>query len=88
MAKRVRFTVSKALAWWNFKAAERGDAQMSINELARRCEVAATTIHRFFREEGDPKAASSLTLDLASKIVNVLDCGIDELMEVIEVEED
>ena len=59
---------------------------MSINELARRCEVAATTVHRYFREEDDPKAASSLTLDLATKLVNVLDCGIDELMEIVEEE--
>jgi len=32
----------------------------------------------------DPKAASALSLDLASKIVTVLDCGIEDLMEAID----
>jgi len=36
------------------------------------------------REPGDPKAASALSLDLASKIVTVLDCGIEDLLEVVE----
>jgi hypothetical protein len=30
------------------------------------------------------KAASALSLDLASKIVTVLNCGIEDLLEVVE----
>ena len=30
-----------------------------------------------------PEAASALSLDLASKIVTVLDCGIEDLLEVV-----
>ena len=44
--------------------------------------MAATTITRIART--DDKAASALSLDLASKIVTVLDCGIEDLLEVIE----
>jgi hypothetical protein len=36
------------------------------------------------RDPADPKAASALTLDLASRIVMVLDCGIEDLLEVVE----
>jgi hypothetical protein len=32
----------------------------------------------------DEKAASALSLDLAGKIVTVLDCGIEDLLEVAE----
>ena len=42
--------------------------------------VAATTITRLART--DDKAASALSLDLASKSVTVLDCGIEDLPEV------
>jgi DNA-binding Xre family transcriptional regulator len=44
--------------------------------------VAATTITRLARN--DQKAASALSLDLASKIVTVLDCGIEDLLEVVD----
>ena len=44
--------------------------------------VAATTITRLARN--DQKAASALSLDLASKIVTVLDCEISDLLEVVE----
>ena len=44
--------------------------------------VAATTITRLARN--DQKAASALSLELAGKIVTVLDCGIEDLLEVIE----
>lgn len=47
--------------------------------------VAATTITRLART--DDKAASSLSLDLASKIVTVLDCGIEDLLEAVELED-
>jgi len=46
--------------------------------------VAATTITRLGRSADDPKAASSLPLDLASKIVTELDCGIEDLLEVVQ----
>ena len=32
----------------------------------------------------DDKAAAALSLDLASKLVTALDCGIEDLLEVIE----
>ena len=32
----------------------------------------------------DDKAAAALSLDLASRIVTVLDCGIEDLLEVVE----
>jgi hypothetical protein len=44
--------------------------------------VAATAITRLART--DDKAASALSLDLAPKIVTVLDCGIEDLLEVVE----
>jgi len=33
----------------------------------------------------DPKGASALSLDLASRVVTVLDCGIEDLLEVVEI---
>ncbi len=53
-----------------------------MNSLAVQAGVAATTITRLART--DDKAASALSLDLASKIVTVLDCGIEDLLEVVE----
>lgn len=85
--KEVRLTVDRALAFYNLRATQQGNKAISINELARRCGVAATTIHRLTRAIDDPKRATSLSLDLASKIVTVLDAGIDELMEVVEYDE-
>ena len=32
----------------------------------------------------DDKAAAALSLDLASKLVTALDCGIEDLLEVVE----
>jgi hypothetical protein len=32
----------------------------------------------------DQKAASALSLDLAGKVVTVLDCGIEDLLEIVE----
>ena len=43
----------------------------------------ATTITRIAKHLDDPKAASALSLDLASKIVTVLDCGIEDLLEIV-----
>ena len=36
----------------------------------------------------DDKGASALSLDLASKIVTVLDCGIEDLLEIVNTEKD
>ena len=33
----------------------------------------------------DEKAAAALSLDLASKLVTALDCGIEDLLEVVEI---
>ena len=43
--------------------------------------VAATTIARLPRT--DEKAAAALSLDLAGKMVTVLECGIEDLPEVV-----
>ena len=69
MATQVRLTLTKASAKANLRRAEAG--------------VAATTIARLARN--DQKAASALSLDLAGKVVTLLDCGIGELLEVVEV---
>jgi DNA-binding Xre family transcriptional regulator len=53
-----------------------------MNSLAVQAGVAATTITRLART--DDKAASALSLDLASRIVTVLDCRIEDLLEVID----
>ena len=45
--------------------------------------MAATTVARLARN--DEKAASALSLDLASRIVTVLDCGIEDLLEVVDM---
>jgi DNA-binding Xre family transcriptional regulator len=52
-----------------------------MNSLAVQAGMAATTITRLARN--DQKAASALSLHLASKIVTVLDCGIEDLLEVV-----
>ena len=44
--------------------------------------MAATTVARLARN--DEKEASALSLDLAGKVVTVLDCGIEDLLEVVE----
>jgi len=59
-----------------------------MNSLAVQAEVSATTITRLARPVDDPKAASALSLDLASKIVTVLDCGIEDLPAVTDVDDE
>lgn len=81
MAKQVRLTLQKAIAKANLRRAEVGEKSITMNSLAVKAGVASTTIHRLART--DKKAASALSLDLASKIVTVLDCGIEELLEVL-----
>jgi DNA-binding Xre family transcriptional regulator len=51
--------------------------------MATQAGVAAATITRLARH--DDKAASALSLDLAGKIVTVLDCRIEDLLEVTEM---
>jgi DNA-binding Xre family transcriptional regulator len=82
MAKQVRLTLAKALAKANLLRADVGVKTITMNSLAVAAGVAATTITRLARN--DQKAASALSLDLASKIVMVLDCGIEDLLEVVE----
>jgi hypothetical protein len=50
--------------------------------LASTPSPAATTITRLARN--NQKAASALSLDLAGKVVTVLDCGIEDFLEVVE----
>jgi len=82
MAKQVRLTLQKAIARANLRRAETGEKPITMNSLAVAAGVAATTITRLART--DQKAASALSLDLAGKIVSVLDCGIEDLLEVVE----
>jgi DNA-binding Xre family transcriptional regulator len=82
MAKQVRLTLAKAIAKANLGRAEVGEKPITMNSLAVQAGVAATTITRLART--DDKAASALSLDLAGKIVTVLDCGIEDLLEVVE----
>jgi len=82
MAKQVRLTLAKAIAKTNLRRAESGEKPITMNALAVRAGVAATTITRLARN--DDKAASALSLDLASKIVTVLDCEIADLLEVVD----
>ena len=81
--KEVRLTLPKAIALANLKRAERGERGITMNALANEIGVAATTITRLARK--DEKAASSLPLDLAGKILTVLDVGIEDLLEVVTV---
>jgi DNA-binding Xre family transcriptional regulator len=82
MAKQVRLTLAKAIAKANLRRVEAGDKAITMNSLAIQAGVATTTISRLARN--DEKGASALSLDLASKIVTVLDCGIEDLLEVVE----
>ena len=81
MAKQVRLTLAKAIAKANLRRAEAGEKPITMNSLAVQAGVAATTITRLART--DDKAAAALSLDLAGKIVTVLDCGIEDLLEVV-----
>lgn len=63
-------------------AAYGGQKVITMNSLAAEIGVAATTITRLART--DDKAASSLPLDLAGKILTVLEVGIEDLLEMVE----
>ncbi len=53
-----------------------------MNSLAVAAGVASTTITRLARN--DEKLSQVLSLDLAERIVTVLDCGIEDLLEVVD----
>ena len=80
--KEVRLTLPRAIALANLKRAERGQKAITMNSLASEIGVAATTISRLARTDG--KAASSLPLYLAGKILTVLEVSIEDLLEVQE----
>jgi DNA-binding Xre family transcriptional regulator len=61
---------------------DRGQKAITMNSLAAEIGVAATTITRLARN--DDKAASSLPLELAGKILTVLEVGIADLLEVFD----
>jgi DNA-binding Xre family transcriptional regulator len=84
MSKQVRLTLAKAIAKANLRRAEAGERPITMNSLAVAVGVATTTITRLGRTADDPKAAAALSLDLAGKVVKVLDCGIEDLLEVVE----
>jgi hypothetical protein len=84
MSKQVRLTLAKAIAKANLRRAEAGERPITMNSLAVQAGVATTTITRLARSAEDPKAAAALSLDLAGKVVTVLDCGIEDLLEVVE----
>ena len=66
----------------NRKRAERGLKAITMDALASEIGDAATTITRLARH--DDKGESSLPLDLAGKILTVLEVGIGDLLEVVE----
>ena len=74
--------MTKSITKANLPRAEAGEKAITMNSLAIQAGVATTTISRLART--DDKAATALSLDLASKIVTVLDCGIEDLLEVVE----
>jgi hypothetical protein len=78
VATQVRLTLAKA----NLRRAEAEEKLITMNSLAVAAGVAATTITRLART--DDQAASALSSDLAGRIVTVLDCGIEDLFEVID----
>ncbi len=76
-----RLGLVKAIAKANLRRADAGEKPITMNALAVHAGGAATTITRL-AGPGD-KAASPLSLDLVSKIVTVLDCGIEDRLEVV-----
>ena len=83
MPNQDRLTLQKAIAKVKLHRAEAGEKPISMNSLAVQCGVSATTITRLTRPADDPKTASALSLDLAGKILTVLDCRIEDPLEAI-----
>ncbi len=83
MVQQVRIAlataIAKAVAKVNLHRAESGETSITMKALAVQVGVAAPVITRLARKDG--KVASTLSLDLASRIVTVLDCGIEDLLE-------
>ena len=77
----MRLTLAKAIAKANLRRAEVGEKAITMNSLAQMAGCATTTITRLART--DEKAATGISLDLASEIVSILDCDIGDLLEVI-----
>ena len=80
LMKEVRLTLPKTIVLANRKRAERGLKAITMDALASEIGDAATTITRLARH--DDKGASSLPLDLAGKILRVLEVGIGDLPKV------
>ena len=74
--------MTKSITKADLPRAEAGEKSITKNSLAVQTGVASTTITRLGRN--DDKAAAALSLDLASKLVTALDCGIEDLLEVVE----
>jgi len=77
-----RLTLAKAIAKANLRRVEAGEKPITMNSFALQAGVAPITVARLART--DDKAASTLSLDHASKIVMVLDCEIEDLPEVVD----
>jgi len=82
MAKQVRLTLGNAMDKANLHRAEAVEKPITMNSLAMNAGVGATPITLLARSKD--KAATALSADLASKIETVLDCVIDDLLEVAE----
>ena len=82
MAKQVFLTLATASAKANLSCAEAGEKPITMNAHATQAGEAATTLARLARI--DDKGRSALSLDLAFTILPVLDCGIADLLEVVE----
>jgi hypothetical protein len=74
VSQQFRLTLAKA----SLRQAEVGEKRITMNSLAVAAGVAATTITPLARN--DQKTASARSLDLAGKVVTVLDCGIMDLL--------
>jgi hypothetical protein len=85
MAIQVRIAlataIATAIAKVNLHRAESGETSITMKASAVQVGVAAPAITRLARTDG--KVASALSLDLASRIVTDLDCGIEGLSEVV-----
>jgi len=81
---QVRQTLAQAIAMASLRPVEAGEKPITMNSLAAQAGMAATIVTRLARS--DNKAASAVSLDLASKIVTMLDCGIEDLLEVSEID--
>ena len=83
MVQQVRIilatAIATAIAKVNLHRAESGETSITMKALAVQVGVPAAAITRLARTDG--KAASALSLDLTSRIVTVLDCGIADLLE-------